>query len=91
MRSQNQNNPVSVPLRGLSQWKVERSKPRRIKDECFSPLTGIKSVESSGEGDRYSLSISCFSPLTGIKSVESIKAYPARVESTRMFQSPYGD
>ncbi len=37
---------VSVPLRGLSQWKVRRQKPMvRIRPR-FSPLTGIKSVES---------------------------------------------
>ncbi len=37
---------VSVPLRGLSQWKGVPPLARMASSKRFSPLAGIKSVES---------------------------------------------
>ncbi len=64
---------VSVPLRGLSSWKDGLK--IRFQDGAaaprFSPLTGIKFVESPSGSVKSSLcSKGSFSPLTGIKFVE---------------------
>ncbi len=51
LQVKSKNKGVSVPLRGLSQWKAQidfDAKPYKGR-YCFSPLTGIKSVESVQE------------------------------------------
>ncbi len=37
---------VSVPLRGLGSWKARRFRRRLHQEGCFSPLAGIRFVES---------------------------------------------
>ena len=40
---------VSVPLRGLGSWKVSSESVSDLPPHCFSPLAGIRFVESFQE------------------------------------------
>ncbi len=64
---------VSVPLRGLGRWKdlFQTKSPGVAKR--FSPLTGIRSVESRTKQQWLLRNSTRFSPLTGIRSVERLR------------------
>jgi hypothetical protein len=63
---------VSVPLRGLSSWKVLKAGANAFPVVGFSPLAGIKFVESHKVTPCKTFRpFSSFSPLAGIKFVES--------------------
>ncbi len=67
--------PVSVPLRGLGRWKASSSFFHwTTAILSFSPLAGIRSVESKDYPDLVDKYKRCFSPLAGIRSVESAGA-----------------
>ncbi len=62
---------VSVPLRGLSSWKECPPLVTMNKPTHFSPLAGIKFVESESAAIADRKRTRYFSPLAGIKFVES--------------------
>ena len=61
---------VSVPLRGLIMWKQLVLCNLLLAQMCFSPLAGIRYVETEGALGESTL-LKSFSPLAGIRYVET--------------------
>ena len=62
---------VSVPLRGLDMWKLQDLMLSLIILNSFSPLAGIRYVETTIIDGLLAVVDLCFSPLAGIRYVET--------------------
>ncbi len=63
---------VSVPLRGLDMWKLKYCLEKGVA-HSFSPLAGIRYVETRKLKTQMLLKKSSFSPLAGIRYVETME------------------
>ncbi len=83
---------VSVPLRGLGSWKVRgRIYCSWSKTDCFSPLAGIRFVESQDKNKNRCNSADVVSvPLRGLGSWK-VAGPGIGANSKFGFQSPCGD
>ncbi len=63
---------VSVPLRGLDMWKQILVLMDQWQLKCFSPLAGIRYVETKRLSIVKRCYICSFSPLAGIRYVETL-------------------